>query len=145
MASKPKTTNPFAGSSDEDDEVSSCFVDIQSFSEAQCNPRLFLILSHNIDLIPLLLSAVLPSWQKIPPEEPPVATQGAAAVPPKASGAAADASSNPFDFDVDFSQVQKRRERARAAKESAKEEGTNSNGDDHCTHRLVWSNSLRLV
>ena len=33
---------------------------------------------------------------------------------------------SPFDFDVDFSQVQKRRERARAAKESAKEEAAQS-------------------
>jgi hypothetical protein len=36
------------------------------------------------------------------------------------------ASSNPFDFDVDFTQVQKRRERAKAAKEAGKDEAEKS-------------------
>jgi hypothetical protein len=39
-----------------------------------------------------------------------------------AAAAPAPSSSNPFDNNVDFSQVQKRRDRARAAKEAQKEE-----------------------
>jgi hypothetical protein len=141
--SKAKTTNPFAGSSDEDDEVgflvwiSRCQDPLTSRGQKTKSLSNSLPVARSLDSLDLCLSTVsrrprsysfllfllyyqVPddaSSPSSPAKQPPIGTAAGS------DSATAAASSNPFDFDVDFAQVQKRRERARAAKESAKEEG----------------------